>query len=135
MLCYLASNPVNTAPIQCKKPKDLAKALEEIKSNYFVADLKFPSPNSFKIDTELRNTVEASGCKYRFVETKKNPDQYPQTLLTAECDKGRQGYCDPRCKPISYMVTVLQQNKQCDDRIGQMTWSVKQIRIIVGYEM
>eukprot|EP00794_Sanderia_malayensis_P012252 gene12252-13514_t len=126
---------IDAAPLGCGKPKDPTKALDEIDTNYFVGNLKFASPDVFQHQNLVGNTVRSKGCKYTFVETKKNPDQYPQTLITAECKKGHTGRCDRRCKPIKYSTTVLKLNKDCNPVFGLRTWSLEQVSVTIGFEM
>ncbi len=131
----MATTIVEAAPLGCTTPTDSAKALGELRSQYIVADLKAPSMKYLRIEAGLRNSMGYSYCKYNFVETKKNPEQFPPTLLTAECDKSVFGFCDPRCRPVTYEVTVLRREKNCNSVLGEKVWTAKQVNVVVGYKM
>lgn len=86
-------------------------------------------------DSANGNLVQAQPCRYKMVETKKNYNQIPQSLFTAECEKGVSGLCDLRCKPLNYVLTVLERSDQCDESTGQKIWTTKYMSVTVGYEM
>ena len=125
-----------TAPLVCPKPADPEKAVSQIPSDYLVVNFAASDlmpPGSW---TSIVGKISANAdCKYRFKETKKNPNQIPQVLQTAECQKDKGGICDPRCKAITYMVAVLRKNENCDAALGVRLWTVQHVQINISYEM
>ncbi len=119
------------APLGCKKATDPQRALDTIASNYIVASDDSDSISLMPAKSDAQKVFNHSLCPYEFVETKKNPLQIPETLQTAVCS----GKCDERCKAVTYVVCVLEQNENCEGALGLKTWSIRKKEITIGYQM
>eukprot|EP00112_Aurelia_sp_Birch-Aquarium-sp1_P002948 Seg1329.11 transcript_id=Seg1329.11/GoldUCD/mRNA.D3Y31 product="hypothetical protein" protein_id=Seg1329.11/GoldUCD/D3Y31 len=135
LICAVSLIKTNAAPLRCNTPTELAVAFEKMASEYLIVMANFTDsvPQRIEVASSKHNTKQP--CNYKFVETRKNPAQVPQSLLVAECEKVFGGRCDPRCSPITYVVTVLVRDTECEEELGVKTWTLRQKVITVGYQM
>eukprot|EP00794_Sanderia_malayensis_P007319 gene7319-8137_t len=126
---------ISAAPLTCQKAKDPQKVLDDLQSpipKYIVVINRSPE-SAIQVNHAAERPVQNRACPYKFVETKKNPDQFPMSYPTAILDCTRK--CDRRCKPVKYRVNVLKKSKKCDDSWGVKTWMIAEEEITIGYEM
>jgi len=134
VLCWVVFHQSSAAPVRCSTSRNAEDALRTIASNYIVVE---SSPPKFVLSNGEQPSSTSKlpwQCHYSFVETKKNPNQIPSSLVTAKCKKDYFGMCHPRCHPRIYYVTVLEKDPDCNERIGQTVWRTKQVPIITGYD-
>ncbi len=138
--CILLASPTESSSEYggCIKPGDPTKAFNLMASKYIITQYVASDSvmhSAIHQASQLGTVPTTRACQYKFVEMKKNPDQIPPTLLVAECDKSVGGHCDPRCKPIDYMVPVLRRRKHCKKAFGTRIWILRHVRITIGFEM
>lgn len=126
---------MQAAPVGCATANTADEVLQTIHRDFIVVENSPPKFVLKEKDQSQPLSMVNKACQYTFVETKKNPNQIPQSLVTAQCKKVFFGMCDPRCKPELYYVTVLEKDLDCNHEIGQKVWRTKQVPVIIGYDM
>lgn len=116
---------------QCRMYGEAEDALQKLASGYIAVQYERETNNT----TALKDDVITRGaCSYKFVATRKDEGQLPQSYMTAICEEVIGGSCDPRCKPVVYMMPVYRRIDKCDPSIGQRIWKVEHIPVNVGYD-
>ena len=67
------------------------------------------------------------------METKKNTNQIPSSLVTVECKRNQYGQCIGNCFPLKYNIEVLERDSKVNDEIGVTVWKRKLVAITMGY--